>query len=126
MIQRSCSRAASALAGAIFAASSGASAAPSMEGFWMRADGLLRARVTRCGQSLCATNVWTKNVEGDEKVGDRMIVTLIATSPGHWIGSGFDVRRRITFDLDVSGGGGKLTTRACVSGLCRTEDWTRT
>jgi uncharacterized protein (DUF2147 family) len=101
------------------------SVAASMEGVWMRSDGLLRARVARCGQSLCATNVWTKNLDGDERVGDRLVVKLSADGPGHWAGSGFDVRRKLTFDLDVSGGGGKLTTRACASGLCRTEDWTR-
>ena len=105
--------------------SSAAGAAASMEGVWARDDGLLRARVARCGHKFCATNIWAKNPEGDDRVGDRIIATLRASGPGHWEGSGFDVRRKITFDLDISGDADKMTTRACASGMCRSEGWTR-
>ena len=112
------------LAAALF--SSGAmSMAATMEGVWTRNDGLLRARVVRCGLKFCATNVWAKDPSGADKVGDRIIATLSATGPDHWIGSGFDVRRKLSFDLDVSGGAEKLTTRACASGYCQSAEWTR-
>jgi uncharacterized protein (DUF2147 family) len=110
---------------AAFLGSSAASMAATMEGVWTRNDGLLRARVVRCGLKFCATNVWSKDPSGADKVGDRIIATLSASGPDHWSGSGFDVRRKLSFDLDVSGGAEKLTTRACASGFCRSAEWTR-
>jgi uncharacterized protein (DUF2147 family) len=111
-------------AGALLSTST-VSRAVTMEGLWARDDGLLRARVARCGHKFCATNVWARNPLGDDRVGDRIIATLSPSGPDHWTGSGFDVRRKLTFDLDVSGGADKLTTRACASGFCRSAEWTR-
>jgi uncharacterized protein (DUF2147 family) len=99
--------------------------AATMEGLWTRNDGLLRARVTRCGLKFCATNVWAKDPAGVDRVGDKIIAKLSAAGPDHWTGSGFDVRRKLSFDLDVSGGAGNLTTRACASGFCQSAEWTR-
>jgi uncharacterized protein (DUF2147 family) len=113
------------LAAGALLGSSTVSMAVTMEGLWARDDGLLRARVARCGHKFCATNIRAKNPLGDDRVGDRIIATLSLSGPDHWIGSGFDVRRKVTFDLEVSGGGGKLTTRACASGFCRSAEWTR-
>jgi uncharacterized protein (DUF2147 family) len=105
--------------------SSGVGAGTMMEGVWAREDGLLGTRVARCGSKFCATTIWAKDPQSDDKVGDRIVATLSADGPRHWTGPAFDVRRKIVFELDVSGSGGKLTTRACASGLCRSEEWTR-
>jgi uncharacterized protein (DUF2147 family) len=113
------------LAAGALLSSSTVSMAVTMEGLWARSDGLLRARVARCGHKFCATNVWAKDPLGDDRVGDRIIATLSPSGPDRWTGSGFDVRRKLTFDLDVSGGADKLTTRACSSGFCRSAEWTR-
>src|SRR5271155_2916672 len=75
-------------------------AAPAPTGEWARGDGLVRARVSRCGSNICATNTWTRDPNSVEKPGDRLIMTLTAANPDHWTGSAFDPQRKVTFSVD--------------------------
>jgi uncharacterized protein (DUF2147 family) len=106
---------------------SGASAAGSANGDWARDDGLIRTHIAACGEAICATNTWAKNPQGDEKVGDKLVMTLNATDPNHWTGSAFDPQRDRSYSMEMSVAGDRLTTRGCVLGgiLCRSVGWTR-
>ena len=101
--------------------------ADDLKGEWARGDGLVRSRIAPCGASICATNTWTKNPQGDEKVGDRLVMDMHETSHDHWTGSAFDPQRNRTYSMQLSVEGDRMTTRGCVLGglLCRSVDWTR-
>jgi uncharacterized protein (DUF2147 family) len=77
-------------------------AAQTADGEWARDDGLVRARIANCGGAICATNVWVRNPAGDEKVGDRLEMTLNETTPNHWTGSAFDPQRNSTYSMEMS------------------------
>jgi uncharacterized protein (DUF2147 family) len=113
------------VAGSLIA--SHAEAAWTANGEWVRDDGMVRARIARCGGKICAINTWAKDPQGDEKPGDKFIMTLVATDSSHWTGSAFDPRRNISYSVDVSLEGRQLTTRGCVTGstMCKTAAWTR-
>ncbi len=108
-------------------ASSAAEAGWSANGEWARDDGEVRVRLSRCGGNICAVNTWTKDPYGQEKTGDRFIMTLVSTDSGHWTGSAFDPQRHLVYSMDVSLNGGQLTTHGCITGssMCQTAAWTR-
>lgn len=101
--------------------------AQTANGEWARGDGLVRARIAPCGVKLCATNVWVKDPQGSEKVGDQLVMDLHETSAGHWTGSAFDPQRNLTYAMEMTAEGERLTTRGCVLGglVCRGVTWTR-
>jgi uncharacterized protein (DUF2147 family) len=102
-----------------------AAALPSGE--WVRGDGGVRARISRCGVKICATTTWTRDSAGPEKAGDRFIMAVKAAEPGHWMGSAFDPQRKLSYNVDVRLQGDRLTTRGCISGstACLVTDWVR-
>jgi uncharacterized protein (DUF2147 family) len=110
-----------------FSTGAAAFAAAAPTGEWAREDGLVRARVTRCGSNICATNTWTRDPNSVEKPGDRFIMSVRAANPGHWTGSAFDPQRKINFTVDLQIEGNRLTTRGCISGstVCNSFAWTR-
>ena len=97
------------------------------DGDWARDDGLIRSHIGVCGGAICATNIWAKNPEGNEKVGDRLVMTLNETATNHWTGSAFDPQRNRTYSMEMNVTGNRMTTRGCVLGglLCRSVGWTR-
>jgi len=88
---------------------------------------LIRTHIAACGGAICATNTWAKNPRGDEKVGDKLVMTLNETEADHWTGSAFDPQRDRTYAMEMSVAGNRLTTRGCILGglLCRSVGWTR-
>jgi len=105
----------------------GAAGAGNADGDWARGDGLARTHIAACGGAICATNIWAKNPQGDEKVGNRLIMTLNETGADHWTGSAFDPQRDRTYAMEMSVAGNRLTTRGCILGgiFCRSVGWTR-
>jgi uncharacterized protein (DUF2147 family) len=101
--------------------------ATSPDGDWARDDGLIRTHIGPCGDEICATNIWAKNPNGDEKVGDTLIMTLNAEDAENFSGKAFDPQRKSTYSMHLSVNGNKLTTRGCVLGglLCKDASWTR-
>jgi uncharacterized protein (DUF2147 family) len=101
--------------------------AGSADGDWARDDGLIRTRIAACGGAVCATNFWAKNPQGDEKVGDKLVMTLKETAADHWTGSAFDPQRDRTYSMEMSVAGNRMTTRGCILGgiLCKSVGWTR-
>ena len=73
-----------------------------------------------------ATNIWAKNPQGDEKVGNRLIMTLNETGADHWTGSAFDPQRDQTYTMSIRVAD-KMTTDGCVMGglTCESMNWTR-
>jgi uncharacterized protein (DUF2147 family) len=110
-----------------FGAAISANAAESVYGEWARDDGQIRTHIAPCGGNICATNTWAKNPQGDEKVGDKLVMTLKATDGERWEGAAFDPQRDRRYSMELSVSGNKMTTRGCVlTGiLCRNAGWTR-
>jgi uncharacterized protein (DUF2147 family) len=95
-------------------------------GVWARGDGNAKVRISPCGGSLCAVNVWIRN-PGSEKVGDRLVMTVKPKSAGVFEGSAFDPQRNLRFSSRITISGNSMTTSGCVFGgiICRTASWTR-
>ena len=55
---------------------------------WARGDGIARVKIEPCGTDLCAINTWIKPGVTDEKVGDRLVLSLKADNGTHWAGRG--------------------------------------
>jgi uncharacterized protein (DUF2147 family) len=115
--------AASAFAMVAFAAPA---AADITSGTWLRADGLAKVRVQKCGSALCAVNIWIKN-PGDEKVGDRLVLNVKEVRPGLMEGGAFDPQRNIRFSSKITYSDSNMTTSGCVLGglLCKSVNWTK-
>jgi uncharacterized protein (DUF2147 family) len=94
---------------------------------WARDDGLVRARIAYCGAAICATNTWVNDTGGDEKVGDKLIMTLARVDPTHWTGTAFDPKRRRDYSMEMSVAGDRLTTRGCLFAgiVCKGVGWSR-
>jgi uncharacterized protein (DUF2147 family) len=118
-----------ALAGMLLGVSapSAAYAGAMTNGVWARDDGQVRVRLTRCGGKICAVNTWTRDPQGQEKAGDRFIMTLASAGASHWTGSAFDPKRNLVYSMDMSQAGEQMTTRGCLTGssLCQSAAWKR-
>lgn len=99
----------------------------SPEGSWARGDGKARVTIGPCGNDLCAVNTWIRPGITDEKVGDRLIMTVISDGKGKWSGKAFDPQRNLTYRLTMEVQATTMTTTGCVLGglICRRVDWTR-
>ena len=97
------------------------------DGNWARDDGLIRTHIAACGEETCATNIWAKDPQGEEKVGDKLIMKLKTVDPGHMTGTAFDPQRNRTYSLQLNVAGDRLTTRGCILAgiVCRSVGWTR-
>jgi uncharacterized protein (DUF2147 family) len=126
-LTRNVARVAGALVVLIRSAPVLAAAAQSPDGVWARDDGLVRARIGPCGGAVCAVNTWVRDPAGSEKIGDRLVMTMQRSSSGHWSGSAFDPQRNVTYSMEMSVEGERMTTRGCVlDGLvCRSVGWSR-
>src|SRR5471030_1152078 len=102
-------------------------ATETIEGVWARNDGAIHTRFTPCGVNLCAVNTWAKDPKGEEKAGDRLIMTLRAADGRQWTGSAFDPQRNQTYTVVIQVAGKQLTTQGCVLGglVCKTAEWSR-
>jgi uncharacterized protein (DUF2147 family) len=100
---------------------------PGPWGEWVRQDGLSRIRVTPCSDKICAVNTWVKDPDGDEKVGDMLVMTLHGRSPSELSGRAHDERRDINFSMTISFGPAGMRTHGCMmlGLLCRTAEWIR-
>ena len=102
-----------------------AQSGPDVSGKWIRGDGNAHVRITECGKSLCATNVWIGDTSKGEEVGDKLILTLQPKSNTTLAGQAYDPKRGLTFSMTIKVVDSGLTTRGCVVGgiLCRSESW---
>lgn len=96
-------------------------------GRWARDDGKALVKIERCGKDWCAVNTWIKPGIKDEKVGDRLIMTLDESNGESFHGSAHDPQRKLTFKISVLARPDVLQTRGCVLGgiVCKTARWTR-
>lgn len=96
-------------------------------GKWARDDGKAHVKIERCGTDWCAINTWIKPGTKDEKVGDKLIMTLSDSEGDSYDGSAHDPQRKLTFKIRVTAQPEALTTRGCVLGgvVCKTARWTR-
>lgn len=96
-------------------------------GDWARGDGKTRIHVASCGAAVCARNTWVRHGVSGEKVGDRLILRVKPTGPGHWSGNAFDPQRKQSYAINVRVSARRMTTQGCVMGgfVCQSMGWMR-
>ena len=99
----------------------------SLQGDWARGDGKAKVHIEPCGDDICAINTWIRPGVADEKVGDRLVMTVRPEGPGKWTGKAFDPQRHLTYRMTIEAGASTMTTHGCVLGglLCKNMGWTR-
>ena len=98
-----------------------------IEGEWARGDGKAKVRMAPCGQDFCAINTWIKPGVRDEKVEDKLIMTLKDDGPARWTGKAYDPQRKLTYRITITAEMRTMTTSGCVLGglICKRMTWTR-
>ena len=101
--------------------------ASSPMGIWSRGDGKAQVRIEPCEKGICAVNTWIRPGVTDEKVGDRLVMTVTPSGPSTWSGEAFDPQRNLTFRIRIDAGEREMTTHGCfLAGLlCKDMNWTR-
>ena len=96
-------------------------------GLWARGDGIARVKIQPCGNDLCAINTWIKPGVTDERIGDRLVLSIKAENGGRWAGEAFDPKRHLRFDMSFDVDGASMQSHGCVLGglLCKSMGWTR-
>lgn len=109
----------------LFASGSAAATSTTLDGVWLRDDGNARVRIARCGDNICATNLWIGDTSKGEEPGDRLVMTLSRQTDGSFAGTAYDPKRGWTFSMTVKAAPGELNTRGCIIGrlLCRDVNW---
>nr|WP_272212578.1 DUF2147 domain-containing protein [Marinicella sp. W31]MDC2878492.1 DUF2147 domain-containing protein [Marinicella sp. W31] len=99
--------------------------ASDITGVWARGDGKARVRVDRCGEDLCATNIWVKPGIRNERVGDKLVMDIEPVSQLRFEGKARDVRRGMTYSMEIFLDGTAMRTRGCVLGklICKSAHW---
>jgi uncharacterized protein (DUF2147 family) len=99
---------------------------PNPNGVWMRDDGNAKVRIARCGEAICATNLWIRDTSGGEEVGDRLVMSLSPRSPTTLAGKAYDPKRKMSYSVTVTVEGERLVTRGCILGgvVCKNVYWT--
>lgn len=99
----------------------------SIEGSWARGDGKAKVRIEPCGDDICAINIWIRPGVSDEKVGDRLVMTIKPEGADKWAGKAFDPQRHMTYRMTIDVAATIMTTHGCVLGglLCKNMGWTR-
>ncbi len=115
------------LALGIFSALPAMADAPSPDGDWSRSDGKAKVHIAPCGNDLCAVNTWIRSDDKDEKVGDKLIMTIKSGINGVWTGKASDPQRHLNYRLTLKLNGNAMTTSGCVLGglLCKHVSWKR-
>jgi uncharacterized protein (DUF2147 family) len=102
--------------------------AASPQGVWMRGDGKARVRIAPCGDDLCAVNLWIRPGVHNEKVGDKLVMSVRQDKDAHWTGKAYDPQRKLTYKLTmILSDASRMTTSGCVLGglICKDAHWTR-
>ena len=96
-------------------------------GEWARGDGVAHARMAPCGDKLCMTNTHIQNSTNNEKVGDKVIITVQEQSDDKISGVAYDPQRGRSFTVKMKVDGDQMTMSACAgAGLfCKSIQWTR-
>ena len=115
------------LLGAALLSSPATAAGNDTHGVWMRGDGNARVRIAPCGAALCATNLWVRDKNGGEEVGDRLVMTVKPRDTGTLEGKAFDPKRKLNYSIRIKVSDAGLVTRGCIVGglLCKDVRWTR-
>ncbi len=114
------------MVGLLLAAGAAQAAEPSPQGMWARGDGKATVRIAPCGNDLCATNTWIKPGTPDEKVGDKLVMSVTHTGTARWKGKAFDPQRNKTYGFSMAVRDKTMTTTGCILGvLCKDMGWTR-
>ena len=110
-----------------FAATPLPAADHALEGDWSRGDGKAKVHIAPCGDDICAINTWIRPGVNDERVGDKLVMTVKPDGPDKWAGKAFDPQRHMTYRMTIDVAASTMTTHGCVLGglLCKNMGWTR-
>ncbi len=97
------------------------------QGDWSRGDGKAKVTIAPCGDDLCAINTWIRAGVRDEKVGDKLVMTVTEGDGGRWVGKAYDPQRKLNYRLTIDVAEKTMTTSGCVLGglICKKMAWTR-
>lgn len=111
----------------LFAASAAEANISAIEGEWARGDGKARVRMAPCGEDFCAINTWIEPGVRDEKVDDRLVMTLRNDGMTRWTGKAYDPQRKLTYRITITADAHSMTTTGCVLGglICKGMHWRR-
>jgi len=100
--------------------------ASDITGLWARGDGKARVQVEKCGDDFCATNVWVKPGTPRERVGDKLVMDVQPISANRLEGKAKDVRRDLTYNMEITVNGDAMQTKGCLLGqiICKSANWT--
>lgn len=104
-----------------------AAQAADLSGIWVREDGNALVRIAPCADKTCATNLWIRDTSKGEAPGDQLILSLKRSSDTEFSGTAYDLKRGMTYSVDVTIGTRAMKTRGCVLArlLCKTVGWTQ-
>ena len=88
---------------------------------------MARVQIAPCGGAICAINTWIKPGVSDEKVGDKLVMSVEPSSAAAMSGTAFDPQRNLSYRMKINFSGKSMTTQGCVLGglLCKNMGWTR-
>lgn len=101
--------------------------APDISGTWTRSDGNTRVAISPCGDQICAINTWVRDPNGNEAVGDKLVLSLTPQSQSQLSGSAYDVKRDRKYSMQISVQNNQMKTEGCLlqGVVCKSINWTR-
>ncbi len=102
-------------------------ATASVDGVWMRSDGMAKVKFSPCGQGMCGSVVWLKHLEGPGKVGEQVFFGMAQTAANTWTGTAHNPEDGNDYDGSMTLSGNRLTTKGCALGgaICKSQSWSR-
>ncbi len=103
------------------------SVAQDATGLWLRDTGGSQVRISPCGDALCGSISWLKELSDVARVGQRVFYDMKPQGGATWKGTAFNPEDGKTYSGTMKLSGDTLTTAGCVLGglICKSAHWTR-
>ena len=113
------------VAALVLAIATPAFAADVTSGEWVRDDGASKVQFAPCGEFLCGTITWLREVGGTAFVGQRVFYDMKPVSDTVWEGKAFNPEDGKEYGGKMTLNGDALLTEGCVFFICKAANWVR-